>query len=96
MTRAKRSSAQGQIEILRAYKTVFDSEAGRIVLDDILTATRYFAVTPPGKSPDERAYADGAREAARHILAKLKVTPEEMGHLYETARRTSLEENGFL
>lgn len=62
-----------QGELKKAYRSVFGSPAGRVVLKDLLTSLRLVQKPREGHmaAADERAFNDGKRSLALHIVDKL-------------------------
>ncbi|MEI2388091.1 hypothetical protein [Breoghania sp. JC706] len=73
-------------ELERAYRAVFDTPEGQIVLADLAAHARIYLAPSPELSEVQRAYADGSKALFARILACLTVTPEEHRELQEAAR----------
>lgn len=55
--------------VARAYKDIFGTPIGRLVLMHLASANGVGAVRGPGLSPADRAYHDGRSDAALEIIA---------------------------
>lgn len=73
-------------ELERAYRTVFDTPEGQIVLADLAAHSRLYLAPTRDLTETQRAYADGGKALFARILACLTVTPEEHRELQEAAR----------
>lgn len=60
-----------------AYKAVFDSREGQIVLADLAEHTGFYFSTHPNTSPEARAYQDGMRNVYSRILSVIRLTDDE-------------------
>lgn len=64
-------------DLKAAYRSVFSSPAGRMVLADITSGIKRAPV--PGQSAEERAFNDGERALALRIVRTLINTEEDHG-----------------
>lgn len=71
----------------RHYRSVFDSNSGRIVLADLFEEAGFFA-TAEGLSSDGVVFAAGKRHMATHIASRLNFMPKQTQQL---AHLTSVE-----
>lgn len=69
--------AVDKADLKAAYRGVFASPAGRLVLADITTSLKRAPL--PGQSAEERAFHDGERALALRIVRTLTTTEEDHG-----------------
>lgn len=69
--------ATDKADLRAAYRGVFASPAGRLVLADIAAGIR--RPPRPGQSAEERAFYDGERALALRIVRALTTTEEDYG-----------------
>lgn len=61
------------------YKEVFESEAGQVVLKDLMTRFHMFQTTFQNTdSTSERDFNEGQRSVALHIFATAEVDPNQL------------------
>lgn len=68
---------QERAERIRAYKRVFESDDGKLVLSDLIKVCHVFN-TVMDANPVEMAYKEGERSVVLRILRTLKTNPAEM------------------
>ena len=73
-----------------AYKQVFGSDAGRMVLADLLTRCHVLGSTFEPGDPTTTSFREGERNVALHICAMLALDPEHFERLYEQTREEYL------
>jgi len=72
---------------MRAYKEVFESEAGKIVLEDLMKSC-HFTMSTFDKDPYETHFNEGARSV---VLRIIRTTNASMDQLNEMLRRLEEE-----
>ena len=72
--------------LVQAYKTVFRSEEGKIVLRDLLTK---FHVLSSSMATGHVEFAEGERNVALYILDKLNTSVEDIDRLYGDIKASS-------
>jgi hypothetical protein len=79
--RKEHQRAEKELRLIQAYKTVFNSDDGKLVLDDILEVCGLTFC-----SIDENPYVtyanDGKRFVGMHVLSNLEATEEKMRELF--------------
>lgn len=91
----RKRGAMATEQLSRAYMTLFQSEAGRLVLADLAEFSGFFKVIPSGTTPDQAMYCEGMRNVFGRILHYMQPTSEQMFKLSQIAaaeaRVTSLQ-----
>lgn len=59
-------------EITRSYKTCFESDAGKVVLDDLKRRCFFVSQTHVVDHPDMTAFNNGKRDALLEILYRVE------------------------
>lgn len=85
-----RRGARAQRDLMEAYRAVFRTEHGQMVLADIANDTGFYRVNGEGVSPDDRAFSDGKRAAFGRIYRFLNLTDEEQQALQVAARAEAM------
>jgi hypothetical protein len=67
-------------QLRKDYQTVFNSEAGQRVLED-LRKTCFYYDTTLNELPHVMAHSEGLRNVVLHIETKLKLTPDKLKEL---------------
>lgn len=83
-----------KLKLDRAYKRVFGSEDGKLVLADLLKYSKMFDTTYNG-SDTQMAMHEGRRQTALRILGHIKLSPEDaFDHVRRLHERTSERADG--
>lgn len=64
-------------ERIRAYKRVFESEDGKVVLQDLMKSCHIFTSTMDA-NPTEHAYKEGERSVVLRIMRTLNIDPSKL------------------
>ena len=72
-------------QLMKAYKDVFNTPSGRLVLHDILRATHVFKSSFKPGQPDVSNFQEGERNVALRILAFLGIDDQK---IYELAKES--------
>lgn len=64
-------SLKDRLRLYQSYQAVFESEAGKLVLHDLLTASGTFSVSQR-ENPHTTAFNEGRRSVGLHLLARLR------------------------
>lgn len=64
-------------ERIRAYKRIFESEDGKIVLQDLMRSCHVFSSTMD-PNPTEHAYKEGERSVVLRIMRTLNIDPSKL------------------
>lgn len=91
-TKKQKEALKAQHRLLEAYKAVFGSDQGRLVLQDILGTAGFFSPTAPD---GHLAHHNGMRSVAIDILNKTKIAEnfELMAELADAAYRQHEEDD---
>lgn len=73
-------------QVVRAYREVFNSEAGKVVIEDMMK-TFYTLSSTFDPNPIEMAYKEGERSVVIRILKTINTDPFELKQRLEEARR---------
>lgn len=74
----------------RAYRSVFLSEEGQVVLADLAAECGMYQAPPVNVDVRESGYVDGRKALYARILSMIRVTPEEHEALQGATRLESL------
>lgn len=75
----------------RAYREVFLSDDGQVVLADLASECGMYIAPPVGLNARECGYMDGRKALFARILSMIRVTPEEHAALQEASRLEMIE-----
>jgi hypothetical protein len=98
----KRLQAENALEISSAYKALFNTKAGKIVLEDL--AQKFYLVTPTHTAGDDSLTVmkrEGMRAAVCYILSAIELETSDMLKVIKNAnkaiedRRKKVEFIGF-
>lgn len=78
---------------MNAYRRVFSTEDGKIVLNDLMKAC-FIMRSTVGNSSDETSYNEGQRNVVLRILETCKMTSTEVEKVYEYMKQTEQELDG--
>lgn len=78
--------------IERAYRSVFLSPDGEVVLADLAAECGIYQAAPVDLGPREGGYLDGRKALFTRILAMIRIPPEEHAALQSAARLETLPE----
>jgi hypothetical protein len=68
---------QERAERIRAYKRFFESDDGRLILNDLKRSCHFYTTTMDG-NPQELAYKEGERSVVLRILRTISTDPAEL------------------
>ncbi len=74
---ANRAAAKGPA-IASAYKELFETPAGRIVLNDLMTECHLLQTSYVAKDPEKTFFNEGQRNVALYIITKLNLDEKEL------------------
>ena len=80
-----------RFRVARAYREVFSTDAGKVVLRDLARHTGFFYTTERGAS-EVIQYNEGMRAAFGRIFSMLSLTPGDMTRLARETREQYREE----
>lgn len=66
--------------VVRAYREIFNSEAGKVVLHDLAKSCHVYHSTMDA-NPNELAYKEGERSVVLRIIRTLNIDPFELDRL---------------
>lgn len=72
-------------QVVRAYREVFNSEAGKVVLEDMMKSLHTLSSTFD-PNPHEMAYREGERSVVIRILRTINTDPFKLRQRIEEAR----------
>lgn len=72
-------------QVVRAYREVFNSEAGKIVLEDMMKSF-YTLSSTFDPNPHEMAYREGERSVVIRILKTINTDPFQLRQRLEEAK----------
>ena len=78
-----------RIRLARAYRRVFATDDGQIVLRDLARHSGFYRITSPG-SAEVIAYNEGMRATFWRIFGFLRLTGQDMAKLAKEAREQSV------
>lgn len=81
-----------ELTVLSAYSKVFASEAGKVVLHDLIDAGGIFRVSYVQDDSYGTAFNEGTRSLLLHVLAKLKLKPQDVEKFYDENATYTQEE----
>jgi len=73
-------STSKKAQIIRAYREVFKSEAGKLVLNDLCKSCHIYTSTMDANA-NELAYKEGERSVVLRILRTIEIDPFELDRL---------------
>ncbi|MFN3247695.1 hypothetical protein [Roseibium album] len=76
----------------RAYRSVFLSEEGQVVLADLAAESGMYQAPPVDVDERKSGYVDGRKALYARILSMINVTPEEHAALQGAARLETISE----
>lgn len=71
-----------KIRLLRAYKSLFNSEDGRLVLNDLMKVSGYYLPVTKPRDAVYTAFLDGKRAMMTEILRRTHVSQERIARVY--------------
>ena len=86
MTKSHSKVAKKRLATVQDYKTVFASEAGKNVLNDLMLNFHMGNSTYQGNK-DDMLYAEGSRTVCIHILGKINIDITKLRDAIERANQ---------
>ena len=88
--RQEEVSVQKKLDIVRAYKTIFETSEGKDVLQDLMK-TSFFTKSIFTPEPNTMAYYEGRRSVVLDILALLDKKEEDILKILERSKNQEEE-----
>lgn len=83
-----RTRAQRIADTLLAYRRLFDSPEGKVVLYDLMKSCHVLQTVHTSGDPYETAYKEGERSVVLRILRTLRTNPEAIIKMMEDGENT--------
>lgn len=71
-----------KIRLWKAYRSLFNSEDGRLVLNDLLKVSGYFRPVTTARDVVSTAFLDGRRSMMTEVLRKTNISQERIARAY--------------
>lgn len=82
-----------RIRLLKAYKALFNSEDGRLVLNDLMKLSGYYVPVTKPRDAFYTAFLDGKRAMMTEILRRAHVSQERIVRVYRELTQEEEESN---
>jgi hypothetical protein len=90
LKRVTRDERHQKAALERAYRSVFFTPEGQMVLADLAAHCGMYSAPPVDVDPRASGYVDGQKALFARVLACIRVAPEEHAALQEAARLEQL------